>query len=229
MKKLYRNLIDFLVRSENDSRESNPTSYGQTVIGEVKAKVKDKEVVVALQVTDTESITSASVIWTPEGTCSIVIPFSELISLLSVDFTLAMFGILAHEVGHIISGHSTVDKSSYFVNHDRVKQESLYLKCYPEYDDRTVNTYMRSAVTAILHGGVLELELEADMNALQLVDLPALIAAHTFDLHTHTNPTTIIEKVNRINKLVKYCKETDIDRTGNTFSFTFNNEVFTYR
>ena len=112
-----------------------------------------------------------------------------------------VMAILAHEVGHILSGHFDTNKESY-ITANKDKQD-LYLAKYRK-DEKEVDYKLlnRAIFFGILKNGMLSHELEADMKALEYVSVKDLIKLHSSYLDEGTIVTKM-EKVNRIAYLSK--------------------------
>lgn len=100
---------------------------------------------------------------------------------------------IAHEVGHFIKGH-LYQEGGDFVNLYKDK-----LKKHADSGEQEELNKLTSA--AVIDGGCLERELEADMEAIKFVGIPSVILIHLEGARNHINPLARMEKLNRIKHL----------------------------
>lgn len=115
-----------------------------------------------------------------------------------------LFAVLAHELGHFISGHLGSGQKESWLD-KRVDAQKRTLVLAEQYSklgnaDRYYRRYSASCFSALLDGAVLDLELEADLVALRYVPVSDLISIHARDLLA-VNHAVRLEKHNRIARL----------------------------
>ena len=125
-----------------------------------------------------------------------------------------MYGAIAHELGHYIN--NDLDEKTIYqdfitrsIDKNLDKQDSFY---WSEEDDK----YLKTTAFATLKGGVITCELAADIVAVELVGLPAILMAHLYDDSNITNLTCLIENKNRINRLMHMVKENGLGMRGDS-------------
>ncbi len=138
--------------------------------------------------------------FTTKDTCAVKYKDGSIAVLVSVDNYPDLIGkgkannlfvsIIAHEIGHILCGHLNDSRQSLV---DINKQKQLRLL--------NNKAYLRSVVFSVLKGGCLDMELEADLEALKIVPLHDLISVHAQAAFYHENDLVRIEKQNRIARL----------------------------
>lgn len=114
-----------------------------------------------------------------------------------------LFAILAHEVGHIEAGHPGSGRSNLLDIKQKRQQEildNLYKLSDVDYD-RAVHSYYRMNLFSLLRGGVMVLELEADLIALNYCPASLLLQCHR-DKLTSTNLSVRLEISNRFNRIL---------------------------
>lgn len=116
-----------------------------------------------------------------------------------------LFGVLAHELGHLINGDldpKTPEESFSLrtVDGGEVKQKVLA-------DNEKYTEHMRCVIVSTIKGGVIKNELAADVVAVEFVGLPTLLMTKMYDDAQTTNLTVLIEKRNRINRLMQMVKD----------------------
>lgn len=113
--------------------------------------------------------------------------------------------VLAHELGHHLCGHLNSSGVS-FIDLRKVSQARFYNLAsqhqVPEHAHRYYRRYMSAVLSALLEGGVLDKEWEADIQALHYVSVASLVAVHSADLLKGSS-TVRLEKHNRIARLSK--------------------------
>lgn len=124
-----------------------------------------------------------------------------------------LYATVAHEVGHYLAGH--FDRTPNKNLDIKTEEQEFFIKQYQANPTlQNEMRYMRCLFFALLRGAVNIAEIEADMIALKLVPLADLVHIHTQDFNNHSNPFTIVEKVNRIKWLNRYYEMKRIDSTG---------------
>lgn len=103
--------------------------------------------------------------------------------------------IIAHEVGHYIHKHL----QSKDVSLPNLYKEENLKACL----DGDQDTHDQISSKSIIDGGYLDREFEADTVAVKFVGVLSVIALHTQDVVSHTNPLSRLEKLNRVAQLYK--------------------------
>ncbi len=123
-----------------------------------------------------------------------------------------LLAIIAHEIGPYQNNH-----------HNRNKLEcnvSLYKeeieKAYASEDNDEI---YRLTTKAVAHGAYLNIELEADIAAIEMVGFERVICMHLESILTITNFVTMIEKQNRIRKLYEIRDEIKVGKDLNIKDF----------
>lgn len=110
-------------------------------------------------------------------------------------FTVEFYTCVAHELGHYLSGH--LDRVELSVP-NLYKEENLKL-C--EAGDQ--EEHVRLSVKAVLEGGYLEKELEADLVAVKFVGMANVVAMQISSAGNADNPLVALDKFNRCVALSK--------------------------
>ena len=133
------------------------------------------------------------------------------------DLSPCLFGAIAHELGHYINGdldNKTEDQKFLLKAIDfNIAKQIHYSKLE---NDNSYNNYIRSTVFGVLKGGILNCELDADIVAVQLVGLPAILMARIYDAEEATNPVCLIEHRNRNNRLIRMVKECGLELSSDS-------------
>lgn len=133
----------------------------------------------------------------------------------------ALLGAIAHELGHYINGdleEKTINEEFFLrgVDINFEKQKALTNSGHEE-------KYVKCVVSSILKGGVLQGELAADVTAVQLNGLPNLLMAKMLDDSEVKNMLILIEKRNRINRLIEMTKDGSLSQEAeSSFELAFD-------
>ena len=114
------------------------------------------------------------------------------------------YAVIAHELGHLLSGHMEYKKNKIHTSVNKDKVACLYNKALN--DDKYNNRYLRAVTSSILKGGMLELELEADIKASEYVPPSHLAIVHSY-CTLEKSKLAIKEKENRVRYLLFKDKE----------------------
>lgn len=118
-----------------------------------------------------------------------------------------LMAIIAHEVGHYLCEHLLNPTYGLQLNNDYDRLVSLSDKAAKKTSTkRDLHNYLRAAMFALLRGGVILREMEADRYASLFVSVESLIAIHSEDLN-HKNPFCSLEKRNRLLWLNKIAQD----------------------
>lgn len=120
----------------------------------------------------------------------------------------SFLAVLAHELGHYLAKHLepgyVKDPGVLSYNGEKIALNTKRLRECND-DDKQVMLYesaMRAYLVALLRGGYLLMEAEADKYASLFVPIDYLVVAHAGDFQTATNPFVKFEKANRIANLL---------------------------
>lgn len=130
----------------------------------------------------------------------------------------AIIGALAHEIGHLLSGHFG-KKRVPMIDRNVRKQELYYRRYTEDPSEKNADLYQRALYIGMLKGGVNDVELEADMTALNYVTPDSLILMHSL-LLSHDNPVPTQEKINRVKRLASIHP---VPQAKRHFELTLNN------
>jgi len=212
---LFREFIKFFIRVEGGGKEDKIDTLTFNVIGNVKVKTPEKEFEFPLAVTIDDAFNkTASLFKSKDGAIRIVFYIDFLSKLLNHPFRNALLATCAHEVGHYLAGHFDNDTSSAYLNVKPEIQQFFFNRYSETKDVKDENNYMRCVATCLLKGGVIVRELEADIQALNFIDLADVVHMHSLDFDNKKNPFTVLEKVNRIKQLNAYAQKYEIDTEG---------------
>jgi hypothetical protein len=139
------------------------------------------------------------------------------------DLIPALYGMLAHEIGHYINGdlNKKNEAEDFLLRATDVNTE----KQVTVYDNGKAVDYLRTVIVSILKDGVIKNELAADLVAVELVGLPSVLMSKEYDDNNTTNLTVLIEKRNRINRLVSMVKNNTLKhREDSELTITINKQ-----
>lgn len=126
---------------------------------------------------------------------------------------------IAHEIGHLLCGHLKKG-SPQMVDRKRDRQVK-----FAHDNDISLKRAVRTSVSGILAGGVLEDELEADKVAARFVGIIPMIAVHSYETMISGNLATEIETWNRCQRLFEMARNEDVREEENwTLGFRFNSD-----
>lgn len=210
-----REFFKFFHRSEMDGITSSSDVMNTKEVGEINIITPKGKETISLAITDEKRNTqnTAWMIKTIDGRFIVIFHIDYFIKQLFSHNMDALYATVAHEIGHYLCGHFENAPSASL----DVKREvqDFFHKQY-EHSPTPANevAYMRSVFFALLKGGVVIRELEADMMALKFVPVANLVHIHTQDFDDKVNVFTVVEKVNRIKRLNHYAENNDIDKEG---------------
>ena len=105
-----------------------------------------------------------------------------------------LIAIFAHEIGHYLQNHLNAKQGD--IPNKYIKQNRKAIRA----NNQTDHVYW--GTRAIVEGGYLVREYEADEIAVRFVGVNRLIALHTLDALQHPNALVAIEKMNRMKAII---------------------------
>ena len=190
----YKDIINKMFHDEESSMKTStsPAKFTKNIFTELE--YEDNEgYIKTLPICMDANFKDPCIVNDNEGNSYIVVPNVEEKILTN------FYGIMAHELGHYLSGHLGSKRFSY-ITENKDKQE-FYLNRYKETNLETdYNNYHRAVYFGILKNGMLDIELEADLVAMKYCGIPCLVRTHMATTDT-SNITTYMEKINRIKYL----------------------------
>ena len=134
------------------------------------------------------NLTGGSLVKFTDGQVAICVSMELLLK--DVD----LIAIFAHEIGHHLQNHLNLKQLD--VPNKYVKQNRKAIRA----NNQTDHVYW--GTRAIVEGGYLVREYEADEIAVRFVGVNRLIAMHTLDTLQHPNMLVVIEKMNRMKAII---------------------------
>ena len=212
---MFREFVKFFKRNDVDHNELKSNLIGLKDIGKIKVKTPAEEITFPLSITDRDDGSqSAYMAKMTNGDIHVVLHIDYFCQVMEHDFFPIFTGTIAHEVGHYLAGHFNGGIINEYLN---VKEEvqRFFASRYQETKSlKDEHCYMRSVAASLLKGGVFNMELQADLQALHFVSLSDLIHTHSIDLDNKENIFPVMEKVNRINLLNKIVSDKPVNREG---------------
>ena len=228
---LYSKLLDFYISSEEASDRENvrKENISFTPVGLVNVKTPTENIKINIAILyNKKQLEYAALVKTTDNEIFILIDLDFLSDMLYNESTGEDYlkAVIAHEVGHFLSGHLTSKKGPDFLTGKIKKQKELLdlaerATTAEEYEPLYVE-YMSLTLQLLLKGSVFKKELEADIHALNFVKATSLIALHSVTLDS-TNFFTKLEKMNRINKINSLDKKYKIDYDQFDLEIIFKN------
>lgn len=188
----YKKVINIFETIENGAKKDKLTHVNDTAQLEVifeNLEGVNESIKICLD----DRVVDAIIVKNTEGVFSIIINPDLLNNLES------LFGAVAHEVGHYLSGHLNSTRSNGISSNLR-KQELYKGRFYETKEDKDADRYLRATYFGLFKGGVFNKELEADMKALEYVSTQTLIHMHLY-FSKNENHILKLERMNRIQLL----------------------------
>lgn len=215
--KFMREFFKFFHKTETQVQENYPESdvFNTKEIGVVNVMSPEGFVNIPLKITPDERdvLNTAWMMKTVGGEYAIVFHIDHFVKCYGSEDMNDLYATVAHEIGHYLAGHFEKNANGNVDVKPEV-QEFFFNRYQGNKTEANEVAYMRSVFFALLKGGVIIKEIEADLIALRFVELNDLVHIHTEDFQNKKNPFTVLEKVNRIRRLNKFSEDNDIDRQG---------------
>lgn len=215
-RKNIRDIIKLLTKEENDNYTDDVNTASYYDIGVVMFKYNGKEENIILSISNDVFYSNYSMVLFAVGDIRVIIHEKELSTMYSV-----FIGRIAHEIGHYLAGHNQTEYARNFPTAFKLyglpkRQRSSWVDINKEKQQRIAktfkqDTYIRTTACSLLRGGVLDIELEADIKAVELIGIESILLAHATDLN-YNNITTILEKTNRVKRLKDMYEAKEINR-----------------
>lgn len=206
-------LINELVVFENTApdNQGNDLSYYPAGVVKYVTPVDKGEVNFAITSDECALGCDCALVEFKDGEVAIVVTDKTYINASDTELR----ALVAHELGHLISGHIK-DKPLSFPNLYREEVERAYAE-----GDANIHIYWTTK--AIVDGGYLSIELEADLIASKFVELRDVCFMQLNEGFKHKNPTVVLEKYNRLKALNDMLKDTQTPSDGYSFEIVMNN------
>jgi hypothetical protein len=167
------------------------------------------ELRIAVDATDDECHSDYSLVRFTDDEVKIIISKTAF----TTDSFWVMQASIAHEIGHYVSMH---------LGKKEVSLPSLYQEeLLKAYEDDDQNETIHFSVKAVIEGGYLEVEMEADIVACHLVGPKSVHFIHFTDVIKHDNLTVRLEKLNRLKKLHEMFKDQFTPTEGYSMEILF--------
>lgn len=228
--KLLTQLEKHFIEIENSNIQKTNNSITYREIAEISVESPDKNIKVKLVISEGNLLSEhGEIISTTDDEILISLPntFFEAISRDSNGYT-HLFCIIAHEIGHLLSGHFELEEKKNWLSHNTEDQIFFYKSMVSSETEKEKNThyknYMSATLKSLLKGGYDIKEMEADKIALKFVDINDLMALHILTL-SKNNVFCRIEKINRIKRLQKEEGKNPTNRDGYSLNVVFKSEI----
>lgn len=184
-----RKLFEYYV--EGDDFVNNQSTLSYVPAGYVEYEDSAVLKTIPLVITSKDYKGSSSLVRTDSDELLIAVTYYDFIQ----DDSRIFYAVIAHELGHLLSGHMEDKKNKIHTTVNKDKVAYLYNKALN--NDKYNNRYLRAVVSSILKGGMLELELEADIKASEYVPPSHLALIHS-ECTLEKSKLAIKEKENRV-------------------------------
>lgn len=200
-------LIDVLITMEENYKVNDPKTLNAIDIGVVEYYTPEASGSIDLQITadDTSLYGPCSTVKYTDGNVKIVFKRDYFINSSNA----ALEAALAHELGHVVSGHFNKQIEGIPTLY---RDEILEL-----WNTGDRSAYIALTVKSIVDGGYLPHELEADVVGAKFAGLDSIITLHAKDMIGHGNATVMLEKLNRMRKLKSMFTDQDTPIPGYLF------------
>lgn len=220
-RQLVSKMIEMEVKHSGSDIQENFSNIVK--IGGVNVATPNRQFSLDLMVSKCESETPFSLLEFVDQTVAVCLDLKGFDLFFSPSMKDLADASIAHEIGHYLAGHlSNVAIARNMNICTGSGAEEKQNRCY---DNGDYNSYMRSLMVSLLRGDVLKYEYEADLIALNFVNATSLVAAHALYL-SNTNKVTVLEKVNRINKILKASETIKPNREKYYIEYTLKGETF---
>lgn len=233
--KLIRELVKLFKKDEEAvvdnlyEKEVRPENFIE--FGFVDVVIKDQKIFIPLiRLIKSPSVAPAQIVKMTSGIILIVFEDNFLTRLMNHNNGRLLASVIAHEVGHLLGGHFSEERSKEGMPLIGVrKKQERFSKLYNEtereyYYDRS----MAADFIAIIRGDIFKKELEADLIALEFVEKRDLIEMHLFvmayvekcSMGTHSRWVSF-EKISRM-KFIAMSVEEKYNSNGSKLEITLS-------